>query len=386
MWSIAPDSSGRRLSVIEQSLPGELSEHDEVEAERRGLPDGCIHDGSEWALLIESKAAAKVSIDQLKWHRRTAARRGFRGCRVLLISIGDPPARFPDWVTILRWSEVYSWLRREQPKSSWAAFAADYLEVAEMRGSADGYLKEGTLTKFAGVPFGPDNPYTYTQAKRVLGLLRGELLKDRRLHRMLNADPESEGRGAITGSRGNSVWDFISLKTRRRAAVFTQAPRLTIGVHETFLGVSVTIPNGIRPRFRTRMLGPQFEDFEALIAQVTRELLRVHRRVKGVKPMITVVQRRYLTQRSKPIHDCILQFDPRTALSKPDKLRGGVKAQPQWLRVTYDALRSRRSNLQFQIGAEFPYESCKVVRDSRIVQVVADTWIACKPLIKAASE
>ena len=357
----------------------------EDEAERRGLPDGCISDGTGWALLIESKAAARISVDQLQRHRRTAARRGIGPVQVLVISIGAPPARLPTWVMLLRWSQVYAWLRNEARRSLWAATAADYLEVAEMRGAADGYLPEGTLTEFAGIPFGPDNPYTYPQAKRVLGLLRSELLADSRLQRVLKADPNSKGRGAITGSGDKRIWDYIGLHASRGAQVFTQLPHLTIGVHDDHLEATVTIPNGIRSRLRSKMLGAHYEDFERLIDGVTRALVRALQPFPGAVPNVTVVQRRYQTQRSQPTVDCMLHFDPRTALAAA-AIRGRVKEQPHWLRVTYEVLKARRSNLQFQVGAEFPYATCPAVHESRIARAVADTWIACAPIIEAASE
>jgi hypothetical protein len=42
------------LEIIEQGLPGERADTEE-EAEKRGLPDACIYQGDDWALLIESK-------------------------------------------------------------------------------------------------------------------------------------------------------------------------------------------------------------------------------------------------------------------------------------------------------------------------------------------
>ena len=58
-WSVGESHSGKALEVLEQSLPGEVMDLAEDDAERRGLPDGCISDGSGWALLIESKFAAQ---------------------------------------------------------------------------------------------------------------------------------------------------------------------------------------------------------------------------------------------------------------------------------------------------------------------------------------
>ena len=85
-WTTGERITSTKLEVIEQSLPGEAAYLSEDEAERRGLPDGCIADGEGWALLIESKFAAAVKADQLRRHLRTAKRHGLD--RVKPIAVG----------------------------------------------------------------------------------------------------------------------------------------------------------------------------------------------------------------------------------------------------------------------------------------------------------
>ena len=388
-WSAGVDRGSRGWRVMEQSLPGEPSHVDEEGADRRGIPDGCIYDVDGYAVLIECKFAARLNMDQLRRHRRTAFKRGLQGCRVLALVVDAPMRKPPAWVTVREWRQIYSWLTNEAQRSgdvNWAAIVAEYVEVAEMRGSADDYLKSGTLTSFAGIPFNDDNPYTYLQGKRVLELLRRELLNDRRLVREVGLDPTSQGRGAITGRDDNLVWDYISLKAARGTNTFTQRPHLTIGIHDTHLSVAVTIPNGIASRLRSKMLGRNYEEFESLILTVTRNLVKVLTANKGSSPVVVVVQRRYPSQRSKAIIDSQLRFDPRTALPGTARARGGVKAQPEWLRLTYEVLRGRRSNLQLQVAVHFPYAACKVVHEPRIASVIAEVWVACKPLIRAATD
>jgi hypothetical protein len=383
-WAVGEPHSGKTLEVLEQSLPGEAMDLSEDDAERRGLPDGCIADGTGWALLIESKFAASVNSDQLHRHIRTAARHGLDKCKLLLITVGEVKQRLPAGVRTRQWSDVYHWLVREGRRSTWAQIAAEYLEIAEMRGVEQEYLKEGTLTVFTGIPFGAEDPYTYPQAKRLLGLLFDELRKDRRLQRQLGVNPNSKGRGAITGRTGQSVWDFVSLKSAPKA--FTQYPHLTMGIRDSRFEAYVTIPNGIRSRLRNKMLGTSYEDFERLILQVNKLLSFALRRYPGASPMIVVVQRRYLTQRSPAIIDGLLRFDPRTGLAGGRQDRRGVKHQPQWLRAVYDLLKNRRSNLQLQVGADFPYDTCQVVATPQVKEAAVNVWLACKPLIRAATE
>lgn len=384
-WGAGKEARGRRLEVFEQSLPGDPIELAEEEADRRGLPDGCITDGSAWALLIESKVAAPIKVDQLQRHVRTAARRGLHDCAVLLLSMDGPTARLPAAATTRRWSEVYAWLRRQAPKSTWARRCAEYFEVAEASLPSE-YLMSGTLTVFSGIPFGRDEPYNYPQAKRLLGLLRDELRRDKRLERHLRADPESPGRGAITGRQTDSVWDFIGLEETRRAKAFTRYPHLTLSIHADRVDAYVTMPNGIKSSLRSRLLGKEFAEFEARILGVTDALRTALRSAKGAAPMIQLLQRHYPSQRARSITDALLRFDPLTAIARPGRKRAVVKSQPQWLRATYDALRARRSNLQFQVGAQFPYATCPVVHSRQIIDSITQVWLACRPIIDVTTE
>src|SRR2546429_64102 len=133
-WITGETPPRKKLEVREQSLPGEGMDLDEDDAERKGLPDGCISDGTGWALLIESKFAAQVSPDQLRRHLRTAARRGLDQWKLLLLTVGEVKLRLPAGVLARRWADVYQWLVRGRHRSTWAQIAAEYLEVAEMRG------------------------------------------------------------------------------------------------------------------------------------------------------------------------------------------------------------------------------------------------------------
>lgn len=390
VWTTGrPTKAATRLEVSEQSLPGDRFERTEEDAERQGLPDGVITAGDSFALIIESKVAAPIRADQLRRHMRTVRRRGLADIVLLVIAAGPPKRRLPRGVVARSWTEVYKWLFQQARKSrrrKWAQRCIEYLEVAEMRGASAGYLREGTLTTFSGIPFGPESPYSYHQAKRLLGLLRMELCKDKRLTRQISANLQGKGRPAITGREEASVWDFIPLKEAKSATVFTQHPHFTFGLHTTYVEARITIPNGIRSRLRTRLLGTSKDSFQRTVAEATYQLLRTLRRYPGATPEIVVVQRHYLSQRSVGTIDCLLQFDPRTMLVRDNRARGPVKGQPQWLAATYDALASRRSNIQFQIGARFPYRNCKVVGTPQIARAVANVWIACKPMLEKLSD
>src|SRR3954466_2763518 len=113
----APPSS--QIAVRQQYRPGEKDLlDDEVEADRKGLPDAWFDDGDQWALIIESKVKHRTSIEQLRAHRR--AGRAFSKSKVLLIAL---EAAAPDVLRefhCLLWSDVYKWAVRAN-NDSWAA-------------------------------------------------------------------------------------------------------------------------------------------------------------------------------------------------------------------------------------------------------------------------
>lgn len=348
-------------------------------ADRRGLPDACVYT-SDWALVVESKLAAPLTVGQLQRHARTVAARGIPSIDLLALTIEPFTGRLPRRCVNLTWAQIYSWLGRHR-QSAWATRVAQYLEVSEARDIEEQYMKKGTLTRFAGIPFTKDLPYNYLEAKRVLELLRRELVGRHDLQRKLGADELSKGRGAITGREAGTVWDFVGLKRAKGASNFTQYPHLTIGLHREFLDAYVTVPNGIRSRYRTMLLGDSPEQFAELIEQITRQLMKSLKGFRGAVPRVVLLQRHYLSQRAPATVDCLLQFDPRTAISLGQSGTRRVKHQPQWLAVTRETLKARRSNLQFQIGAVFAYATCPKTHTAGIVEAVAQAWLAVRPLL-----
>jgi hypothetical protein len=218
---------------------------------------------------------------------------------------------------------------------------AKYFEDAEIRLPQDGYLIEGTLTVFTGIPFSHEVPYTYAEAKRQLDLLRGELVTRKRLAERLGADLESTGRSAVTGTKSLSVWDFISLKSAKSSERHTQHPHLTLGIHVDHVEAYVTVPNGVSGAIRSRILGKDYDEFADRIRRVTRAIASAVRGTEA-SPMIVVVQRRYRTQRSTPIVDAELRFDPRTTFDELSSVRPRIRHQPEWLRAVHNVFTERR--------------------------------------------
>lgn len=369
------------LRILEQSVPWVL-QATEAEAEAKGLPDAwiCTEDG--WALVIESKIAANASAAQLKRHRETAIRHGWKEPFVLLLDAKRGVKRMPSGVISRRWSELYEWVNKEASDSQWARRLKDYMEVLEGRLVADEYLKDGALTMFSGIPFNPANSWNYVEAKRLLRLVTEELRTRRRLATELKVDLQGSGRKAITGREGDAVWDFLPLQSARRDASFTQSPHFTIAIEYDCFKVAVTVPHGIKSAYRRNLTELGADGFVELIKSVNHGLNNVMRKDKGAVPWIIMVQRRYPTQRSQAIIDAKLEFDLRTAFGGNGRGRA-VRLQPQWLEAAYQSLARKRSNLQFQIGATFPYSRSNCVSDRTLLDRTVETWLACKPLLKA---
>ena len=369
------------LKIVEQQRPGEEVRREE---ETSGIPDAWIYTDDGWALLIESKVTAPLKVSQLRRHLATAAHRGFRNATLLAITARDEAADLGREIRLYPWTDVYEWLIREATGSQWAKRCMEYIEILESNLIDNGGLKEGGLTRFSGIPFNQENLYSYLEAKRLLKLAMEALRENAKLKRQLRMDPGAPGRGAITGSSGAGVWDFLRLKDAKRAEVFTQYPHLTLAIEHDRLLAIVTIPNGVRTALRRRLVDLGHQGFSSLLSEVNGRLLKALQGDRGAAPMLIVVQRRYQTQRSAAILDAKLEFDLRTADSKTQKHgKGYVKPQPQWLGATYDALAKKRSNLQLSIGASFSFANSSSVHDWHVIDRIVNTWIACRPLLQA---
>ncbi len=260
-WVTGASSGKGDLEVLEQTLPGDAMPA-LGEGDRRGIPDGCITDGAGWALLIESKLINRWDPEQLRRHRASAERHGLVDITMLCLTVGRSTQTVPAGCVAETWSEVYTWLHTHTAASEWARRCREYFEVIEAQLIERNGLSGGAITMFAGIPFDEERPYSYPQAKRVLGLLRTLLLEDEALKRDLGVDALNPGRGAITGSKGRLVWDFIGFVGAQGVDAFTKYPHLTLGVLDDRFEAMLTVPNGVPASLRRAILGQSFEAFE----------------------------------------------------------------------------------------------------------------------------
>lgn len=375
-WATGGISPKGTLRLESQCIPGEEEAAEEVQ-EQRGIPDGWVYSDGGWALLIESKAAAPVSVDQLRRHVSRAERRGFRDVRLLVLTARSRQGLERGHLHERTWSELYTWLMRYRRGSLWARRLMEYLEISETKLAAEEYLTEGALTVFSGIPFDADSPYTYLEAKRLLRLALDELRTRKDLIRGAGLDPNGMGRGAITGTKGSSVWDFLRVGTPKKVREFTKAPHLTLSIQQERVLAMVTVPNGVTRQWRRQLVKLDDAAFRDLFATINRRLARALRTAPGAIPWVEVVQRHSRSQRGKPIVDARLEFDLSTAFGGRD----GVKEQAQWLSTTHEVLRRKKGNVQLMVGASFRYDQCRHVQKRLVLDAIAATWIACRPLV-----
>lgn len=373
---------GEQLHVQEQSLPGD-PEPSEEEAERRGLPDAVVHDDEGWCLAIECKVAATPTIDQIRRHRASLEKRAFRNIELLLLTAKEPRA-WPNAECGRRsWAEIYLWLRKWSGRSIWAAQAAEYLEIQEQKLIEQGYLREGTLTDFAGFDFGPDRPYSYMEAKRLIRLAMDRLRDDKRIATELGADLAGGGRTAITGREGTSVWDFIPLQGAK-SGQFTKSPHLTLSIAAERTYAHITIPNGIGNPYRRNLDALGVDGFRDVLLDIEAGTRTLVEAAPGAAPWLVGVQRHYRSQRALPIEDAKIEFDLRTAIGNTRAAE--VKPMPEWINAAFRAWSTKRklgTNYQIAIGVQFPFARCSAIRQPEATNLVAEAWLACKPLLSA---
>jgi hypothetical protein len=370
-----------KLTVLEQQYPGEVAPSEE-DLDRRGIPDGWICDEQGWCVVIESKVTAKLDIDQINRHRRTAERLNFERITVAVIAPRFPNSR-PEKTVLIEWRAIYSWLHRQRSHSKWADSAARYLEIAEQKLIDTEKFSEGTLTKFSGFPFGRGNSFNYLEGKRLLGLALGELRSRRDLKDSLGMNAEGSGRPAITGRQSDRVWDFLSLSKAAEAETFTKHPHLTLGVLSDAIEATITVPNAVNTTTRRNLKQLGEAGFTKLVEEILNNMKPLLRSHKGATPWFRGMQRRYPSQRATPFIDARIEFDLRTAV-----LSGGPpKTQPRWLSAAYGAfVNKEHSNYQIQIGVLFRYEQCPELQKDEAIDLIAKAWLACKPLVDLARD
>ena len=365
-----------RLSV--QKYPFAQSYSSE-EIDTRSLPDAWIYTEEGWALVFEAKVTAVLTQKQLNGHKQIATKQGFEKLLFYTI-VGDPNSDdFAGWHQ-LTWIEVHDWLvRKSKPPfhSTWARIAADFFEILEAKMIHENKLGEADITAFSG--FLGDDEYTFLCAKKMLKQAVSELRNDRRLVSEIGMNPNVKGRPAITGKSSHVVWDFLSLGPDDKDD-FRKFLHLTLGISSTDVEVMVTVPDKISTKPRNAIKELELEGFKKIIFLILKNMENIFQKEPNAIPILSALQRRYPSQRAEPIIDAFLQFDIRTVFGDP-KTKPIIHQQHQWIEALFEVFKNHTSNYQFQIGIIFDHTKCSTMADSGALELVSESWIACKPII-----
>lgn len=373
-WVGLRDVPKDRLHIVQQQAPGVEVSGEETTDERRSLPDLCVFNDARWAAVFEAKVQSTPVSDQLRRHIRTAERMGFVKPQLVLLVV-DRPSSLHQPCRVVLWRDVYAWFHAKRWESAWARRFVEYLEVFEANMVARDYEVRGTMTKFSGVRFDEDHPYTYREAKRLLGLLCDELQARRELHQ-LGLDPKGARRSAITNDlNGPCVWDLMPLRAAK-GAPHTRFPHLGIAIYPTHVKAMLSIPNEFRRRaFRSDRDAGVGGLGEALTA-VERASRPVLRKSPKSKVVAMLLQRHFPTQRVS-VEDAALWFDLRTGMKGGAT---GVKRQPEWLDALRTLLVSRDSNLHMEVAVQLR-NGCPLLGSPAAVTLITDCFVAMKPAL-----
>jgi len=369
------------LSLTVQQYPDGDAYNDNA-AEASSIPDAWIVDPAGQALVFEMKITAPLDKKQLDGHREVAKRFGFESLSFFTVTANPNTKSHPGW-TALHWRNIYVWLRHyaqsqtdQSSQTNWANTTADFFEILEAKLLENDKLNDAQLTEFSGF-FSSPADYSYVLAKNRLRTAFDTLKQSEKLLK-IGLDPQSKGRSAISGKGADFVWDQLSFVGGEEADNFTALPHLTLGVRRIDVEPTITFPNALKGPARRNLLSGGFEAFSLDCRETLDRLSDVMTREPNARPFLRAVQRRYRTQRSTPNVDALLDFDLRTAFPREGK---GPKEQPQWIETIFDVFSKKvGTNLQFQIGVSFPYETCPVMNEADALSLIEDVWVACSPL------
>lgn len=361
------------LTITEQQVPGLLQE-DADELIKKGLPDIAVFDNDSWVVLFESKVQAQVSLGQVERHRNTVRRHGYDSPWLVIISVEELRCELPARTIAITWRKIYAWMNGHS--TFWPQQLVRYMQVFEQKMLQQQYDIRGTITVFDGLRFDKENPYTYHEGKRLIRLL-GDLLQQNKDLVAIGVDPKGARRSAITGTGQDGVWDFLPLKVSRNAKQFTAYPHLTMGINRSRTTAAVTVPNGVKGGFRSKLSEMGLEGFLELVADLEKRLRPVTKQSVGSKPMMYVTQRHFRSQRSAGETDARLDADLRTSFAGKQQ---GIRYQPQWIEAIYQVLIKKRSNIQFGVDVQFRY-TCPVIRSPEATELFVETWKALSPLV-----
>ena len=220
-------------------------------------------------------------------------------------------------------------------------------------------------TVFAGFPFGAV-AFDYPKGKHVLRLAMDELRKRDDLSE-IGIDPQRKSRRTIRDD-GGVVWDVLVFAGPDE---WRASPHLTLGVGREYVTAMATLPNKALAKYRQPLTALDEQDFRRVVGKVLENMRPLLADCPGAEPRLRVHHRRQPSPSERPQMAAAIDMDLQTSID-------AAEFQSQWV----GALRKDGSKPELQIGARFPYRTCKkVIDDPCALDFVARAWIACKPYI-----
>lgn len=319
---------------------------------------------AKWALILECKLIASLEKSQLVRHASTARAHGFGGVHLLLIT----PHEFnpgvltnqPDSVTAswARWSDIFEFFHRHGRNNLESEFVK-YMRILETQMIADGH-EVPPLTKFSGIPFGPNYPYSEREAKVVLRALMAELRPRLAVSRVLPKIDQTLRRQAMA-----TAWDIIGFDFASREKS-TKHPHLAVVLTRSLsdwkqrdaVWIQLVLPHNARREYWKRIRHVSKEQFGNALTAVSDRIRQLRRRVeRGIwEPKLTldIAQRHFYAQKEWT-RDGLIHFDMDAIHHKRRKIAADVKNIPAWLDAAHLIVKqSRRANFELALQVRFP--------------------------------
>ena len=194
-----------------------------------------------------------------------------------------------------------------------------------------------------------------------------KIRENKKFIREMGIDINAPGRSSIT--RQDVLWDFLRIKNvNGQQPPFQTYPHCTVGIGPEKAEAMISFPHGMNSGLRNRLCGDDFDEFA--------------QRLQNYKPVARLMQRRYQTQKSVPYKDATIDFDPRVTfgMEKP-QMGPPIRQQQEWARATYELLKNKRSNLQFQLGVEFYHHKYDELNDKDADKYFIAVFMALKSFL-----
>ena len=241
-------------------------------------------------------------------------------------------------------------------------------EVVRKDGS---YWVEPPYGVFNGFRF-EDDVFNHSEGSREMDELRNRILRlamdklrKRDDLREIGIDPQRPGRRVRDDE---VIWDVLVFAVPDK---WRTSPHLTLGVGIEYVTAMMTLPNKALAKYRQPLTALDEQGLRRMVGKVLENMRPLLEDCPGMEPRLRFHHRRQPPPLTQPRMAAALDMDLQTCIDDAD-------FQHQWI----DALKNRKSKPELQIGARFPYRTCKkVIDETRSLDFVARTWIACKPYI-----